>query len=181
MNIKRLLVSILIAGTQAAATASDFTPTHVGLHLGSVHDRAGFNNLNLGLAFRWAEKSGMLGADTGAFVAGVYCNSLNTPSVYAGYELEWEVAQNWSASIAAGLVTGYPKIGSLSKGKATGNAGCAHRTAEEKARPQEVALPFVLPGIAYKMTEKQSVRLHYLPKMQPKGVHVLHLIVMQSF
>lgn len=68
--------------------------TTVGMHLASVHERAGFNNTNLG---------GYVRFENGATV-GAYRNSINQDTVYAGYT--WRVGDG-PFSVSAVALTGY--------------------------------------------------------------------------
>lgn len=175
MNTIKFIAACACFTWAEAGYCSDFKPTHIGLHIASAHDKAGLNNINPGISLRWADAQG------DGVVAGVYCNSFNSISAYAGYAWEWSLAPRWSASLAVGGVTGYPEIGSQFKGQSSGNVGCTRRTADERARPKAALLPFVLPGIAYHLDDKQSVRLEYIPKGHEKGSNAFHLMVVRKF
>lgn len=69
----------------------------VGAHIGSWHDRPGFNNTNPGLYVR---------LDNGV-TAGVYRNSLSKPSVYLGRSFETPLADWVSVAVTVGVVSGY--------------------------------------------------------------------------
>lgn len=101
-----LAMSLVLALPRAAHAQPGWTwsvlPQSVRLHLGSWHDRPGYNNANLGLALRW--KSGL--------VAGGFHNSLSRPSWYGGmivplYEKRLQV------ELMAGVITGYSETGPL--------------------------------------------------------------------
>jgi hypothetical protein len=72
----------------------------LGIHVGSQHSRAGFNNLNPGVYFR---------AETGE-TAGAYLNSTEKLSLYAGYTLTGKTpVPEVSYSLGLGVITGYTK------------------------------------------------------------------------
>jgi hypothetical protein len=69
----------------------------VGLHLGSIHERAGFNNVNPGAYVRDAE----------GWTVGVYRNSVRRVSLYGGRTWESPAWHGLSAAVTVGVVTGY--------------------------------------------------------------------------
>jgi hypothetical protein len=83
-------------------------------------------------------------------VAGAYYNSERAHSVYAGYSWGWQASSlPVSAAITAGAVSGY------SAGK---------------------LLPLLVPSTALHMGST-ALRLTYVPKVEKKGAHALHLSV----
>lgn len=92
------LAAALTLAAHPANAAPDSTitaPLTVGVHLGTYHkDRAaGYNEVNLGV---YVERNG--------WTAGVYHNSINHPSVYAGYTFQHVVGP---LDITLVGVTGY--------------------------------------------------------------------------
>ena len=69
----------------------------VGLHLGSIHDKPGFNDSNPGAYLKL--KNGL--------TLGTVFNSENKQSYYAGLTLDKELTESVSASITFGGITGY--------------------------------------------------------------------------
>jgi hypothetical protein len=81
-------------------------------------------------------------------VAGVYYNSERAYSMYAAYSWGWQSSRlPVSAAITAGAVTGY-------------NAG--------------QLLPLLVPSTALHLGST-ALRLTYIPKVEKKGAHALHL------
>jgi hypothetical protein len=130
--------STLVCAVLAAFDTRGAHPDVVGVHVGSIHSRPGFCNLNLGLYYR---------VDAG-WQAGGYRNSECRASYYAGWHTETE--GRFRLGIGLGGVTGY--------------------------RGQGVQ-PVVMPSIAFSITERESLRLIYLPKRDPKSAAVLHLTI----
>lgn len=97
--MKKMITLLLLAACACASQAQNLLPTTVGLHLGTKHSSAGYNNTNPGVYARW--DSGM--------TAGVYYNSERATSAYAGYL--WETGAYTPLQLQAGLllgvVTGY--------------------------------------------------------------------------
>lgn len=98
--MKAIILSGLLLSA-FAATAADFAPTHLTVHLASVHSQPGYNNINLGAGLRWADSAG------DGPVAGIYYNSDRSTSAYAGYSWNWPLAGPVSVQLMAGGVTGY--------------------------------------------------------------------------
>lgn len=99
----KTLIAALLATVAMTAQAADFVPTHLTVHVASVHTRAGYNNTNPGIGLRWAD------ADGDGPVVGVYHNSERGVSVYAGYAWNWTIAGALSVQVTAGAVTGYKR------------------------------------------------------------------------
>lgn len=93
---------IALALCTVAALAMTFFPpsakaSTIGAHIGSWHDKPGFNNVNPGLYYRH---------DNGATV-GIYRNSIRRTSTYAGWTFERDLSPSVSAAVTVGVVTGY--------------------------------------------------------------------------
>jgi hypothetical protein len=88
---------LLLVYVAAALPASCAQAQTVGLHLGSVHERAGFNNVNPGAYVR--------GAD--GWTVGAYRNSVRRLSVYGGRTWESPAWHGLSAAVTVGVVSGY--------------------------------------------------------------------------
>ena len=71
--------------------------TTLGLHIGSQHDKPGFNDTNPGVYIR---------LDNGS-TFGTVLNSMNRQSFYAGMTWDRRVTDNTQVSLTAGGITGY--------------------------------------------------------------------------
>lgn len=80
----------------AAISLSAAAQTSIGLHLVSVHDKAGFNNVNPGVY-----------VNIDGWTAGVYKNSESKTSAYGGYTFSGSLSQNLQWGVTVGAVTGY--------------------------------------------------------------------------
>lgn len=89
--MKLALALLALLATQAQAE------TTFGVHLGSIHDSKGFNNVNPGIYVR---------LDSG-FTAGTVYNSERKQSVYAGWTFEHHFTSKFSAAVTVGGITGY--------------------------------------------------------------------------
>jgi hypothetical protein len=157
-NTLKLIAALLISTSVNPAFSQENTwaPTIIGAHLVTAHTEAGFNNTNPGVYARWADASG-----TGP-VAGTYHNSERAQSAYAGYSWSWRTSGSGgqpntgalSASITAGLITGY-------------------RAAK--------VLPLLVPSAAWHTSQHTALRLTYVPKIEKRGAHALHLSAEWSF
>ena len=85
--MKAILLALICTAAQADT---------VGMHLGTVHDRPGFNGSNPGLYVIMDD-----------YIAGAYQNSENAPSAYAGKVFNYAA---WD--FAAVVMTGY-KVGTV--------------------------------------------------------------------
>lgn len=99
----KTLIAAILATVALTAQAADFVPTHLTVHIASVHTQGGYNNTNPGVGLRWADASG------DGPVVGVYFNSERSTSVYAGYAWNWPIAGALSAQITVGAVTGFKR------------------------------------------------------------------------
>ncbi|HKQ58326.1 MAG TPA: hypothetical protein VJY35_10715 [Candidatus Eisenbacteria bacterium] len=72
-------------------------PQTVRLHLASWHDRAGFNNANLGAALLW----------NGGLAVGGFANSYGRPSWYGGLVLPVLEVRAFRLELMTGVITGY--------------------------------------------------------------------------
>jgi hypothetical protein len=140
-----LLLLVLSAGAQADS---------LGLHVGTWHERSGYNNVNPGLSYR---------RDAGE-VVGFYCNSEsrsdrfpNAPicrvSVYAGQDFRLPLRPGVDLGLVVGLVSGY--------------------------RPDPVMV-LVSPHVSATLGGVE-VSLLYLPKPNPKGTQAISLMLGRSF
>ena len=103
-GMRRLLaIAAFSAVAATGASAADFAPTHLMVHVASVHTQPGFNNTNLGVGLRWADAKG------DGPVAGVYYNSERSTSAYAGYAWNWQIAGPVSAQLTVGGIGGYKR------------------------------------------------------------------------
>lgn len=98
-------------------------------------------------------KSGFCGLNLGAYYrweagwqVGGYRNSECRASFYVGWHIE--TSGRLRAGIGLGGVTGYKGQG---------------------------VQPVVMPSVAYSLTERESIRLIFLPKRDPKSAAVLHM------
>lgn len=102
--------------------------------------------------------AGMNNFNPGAYIItddgwtlGTYFNSERHQSVYTGRTFNYKINRDWSAQLAIGIITGYE----------------AHDV-----------LPLVAPSITRRIPDSDwKARLFYLPKVEKKGSHVLHLTV----
>ncbi len=85
----KLFALALFAATSANSTT-------IGLHLGSVHDKSGFNDTNPGVYLK---------TDEGYTVGTVY-NSVNKQALYAGYTFSRNLGKVEIAATVGGI-TGY--------------------------------------------------------------------------
>lgn len=92
------LVCLFIGLTIIASCAPQpsYAETSVGVHIGSVHDKQGFNNINPGV---YVNHNG--------WTAGTYYNSERKQSYYAGYTAQGELVHNLSWGLTVGAITGY--------------------------------------------------------------------------
>ena len=139
----KTLSTMLLAVASALATpaqAADF-----GVHLGTYHTRHGvYNNVNPGVYVR---------ADNG-LTAGVYLNSVNKVSTYAGYTASTPVGDA-ELSLTFGGITGYP------------------------AAP---VMPLAVPSLKVNVTKSTGLRLTWIPRVHPKvDTHAVHLSVETTF
>lgn len=102
--INQYLIGALIALTSFAVQADDEPESKgsmiIGMHLGSIHDRGDYNNVNPGLYVR-----------SGAWTGGIYRNSLRKTSLYGGYTFDYETPSLplvKTLSLTVGVVSGYP-------------------------------------------------------------------------
>ena len=84
-----IIAALCLFCTQASAQT-------FGLHVGSYHDKPGFNNVNPGAYVRFAN----------GVTAGFYRNSIDRDSVYVGYTAERFIGPVGFA-VTAGAITGY--------------------------------------------------------------------------
>lgn len=147
MKTPALLLALLCASAQA-----DILPNKVGLHIGSWHSEPGYNNSNPGLNAQWSN----------GLTAGFYENSESKPgarktSGYIGHIWQTDQAQfagiGWSASLTAGLVTGYARA---------------------------KVMPFAMPAASVHFG-KTELSLGYIPKFEKNGAHTLHLMLRREF
>jgi len=87
---KILTIALSAIAMQAGATT-------IGAHLGSWHDRPGFNNTNPGLYVK---------LDNGV-TAGYYRNSIRGNSAYLGHTSSVDLVGTVRAEATIGLITGY--------------------------------------------------------------------------
>ncbi len=71
--------------------------TTIGLHIGSKHDKPGFNDNNPGLYIKTDKK----------YTFGTVYNSVNKQAYYAGYTYDYQLTNNLEASVTLGGITGY--------------------------------------------------------------------------
>lgn len=90
-------ISTVIGALAAAAFMVSVQAQTAGLHVASVHEAEGMNNVNPGVYFRSA----------GGWTGGVYRNSIRRTSVYAGFTWSTSDWHGLSAAVTAGGVTGY--------------------------------------------------------------------------
>jgi hypothetical protein len=113
----------------------------LGIHLATAHSAPGLNDKNPGLYVR-----------AGALAAGVYRNSHNVTSAWAGYTWETDRRQVGPVyvrgAVTAGGVTGYPRA---------------------------PVMPMVNASAAADLGGPVAVRLTFIPNPLPKGAHGLHL------
>lgn len=103
--MKQLIFGGLIALSALAANAQDKTEEvkeslTLGMHLGSIHDRGDYNNVNPGLYVR-----------SGGWTGGIYRNSLRKTSIYGGYTFDYDTPSLplvKTVSLTVGVVSGYP-------------------------------------------------------------------------
>jgi len=97
------LLAFLFLGLSIAAQADS-----LGVHVGTWHEKSGYNNVNPGLNYTTSE----------GYTAGFYCNSEshspkypNSPtcklSTYAGKDFRTSVRDGVEVGLVAGIVTGY--------------------------------------------------------------------------
>ena len=79
------------------AVPRDYLPQAVRLHVGSWHDRGGFDNLNVGAALRWS--SGL--------TVGGFRNSIGRPSWYGGIVRPLFESRALQLELMVGAITGY--------------------------------------------------------------------------
>lgn len=132
---KFILVLLALCGSAHAQT--------MGLHIASAHEHGGFNGVNPGVYVR---------LDSG-WTAGIYRNSMERTSVYAGFTLETGT-RPLSAAITLGCITGY-------------NASVT---------------PLVVPSVAYHFGSN-AVRVGFIPRPPGLGgaSSALHLMVEHHF
>lgn len=92
--MKKIITLCALLACALHSQAQGLLPSTVGLHLGTKHSSAGYNNTNPGVYARW--HSGI--------TAGVYYNSERATSAYAGYL--WETAAYTPLQLQAGLLVG---------------------------------------------------------------------------
>lgn len=165
--MRKFLAALFIASAALAATAqepaeakqiatSTLLPNTLGLHIGSRHSVAGFNNSNPGLYGRWAD------AHENGWAAGTYFNSERAQSVWGGY--------SWSSpKLALGSVglRAFGASAGLTLGGVTG-----YRAAK--------LLPLVVPSAALHLGDA-AARLTYVPKVEKRGAAALHLSLEYRF
>lgn len=100
--INKYLIGGLIALTAISAQAKEETKDSMtfGMHLGSIHDRGDYNNVNPGLYVR-----------SGGWTGGIYRNSLRKTSIYGGYTFDYDTPSLplvKTLSLTVGVVSGYP-------------------------------------------------------------------------
>lgn len=90
------------------------TVVAVGLHIGSYHEKPGFNNVNPGIYAR----------TSGDQIVGVYYNSLKRPTVYVVQDFHLIKLGPVRSSVALGVATGYywPVIPMAAAGVSVGPA-----------------------------------------------------------
>lgn len=93
-----LKVALITACIGLAGIAGPADAQTIGLHLGSKHSAAGYNNVNPGLYLRSAD----------GWTAGAYRNSVRRTSVYAGWTGGIDITSGVRAEVTAGFITGYP-------------------------------------------------------------------------
>lgn len=91
--MKQYLIAA-IAATAISAAAQ----TAIGLHLVSVHDKSGFNNVNPGV---YVNHKGL--------TAGLYHNSEHKPSAYLGYTFSGDLPLSMKWGVTVGAITGYSR------------------------------------------------------------------------
>jgi hypothetical protein len=89
-TMKKLIFCTLFVPVDSSATT-------IGLHLGSVHDKPGFNDTNPGIYLK---------TDSGITVGTVY-NSVRKQGFYAGYTFVKMLTNSIEASVTLGGITGY--------------------------------------------------------------------------
>ncbi len=94
LHIKTVLVCVACSCFTGLGSAATF-----GLHLGSRHDEAGFNDRNLGIYAKF---------DNG-LTLGTFENSVSRQSFYVGKTWEIPVAEQLDAAVTAGAITGYDR------------------------------------------------------------------------
>jgi hypothetical protein len=92
MKHRKTIIAAALLGASFWASAQTF-----GVHVGSVHDRDGFNNVNPGLYVR---------LDSGLTLGTVY-NSERRQSYYAGWTWSAPLHERVEASVTLGAITGY--------------------------------------------------------------------------
>lgn len=121
----------------------------IGVHLGSVHSSPDACRAGSGRPCNDANPGAYL--RSGPWVVGGYHNSVSRPTVYAGRS--WPLASlgPLSLDVAALAATGYPAA---------------------------AVVPLVTPTAAWRVADRASVRLSYLPRLgRWNETHVLHLSV----
>ncbi len=100
--LKRSPLLCLFIGLTVIASCApqpSYAETAVGLHIGSVHDKPGFNNINPGV---YVNHNG--------WTAGTYYNSERRQSYYAGYTFESApLYGSLRGALTIGAITGYGK------------------------------------------------------------------------
>ena len=131
-----LLAATISAGLQPRAEAQEIAA--VGVHVGSWHSEPGFNNANPGAYVRTAD----------GWTAGVYRNSIQHTSVYAGWTTGTALADGVRAEVTLGAITGY----------------------------QIPLLPMAIPSVRFALGDHLGARLILIPRISPKfGAHVVSL------
>jgi hypothetical protein len=101
---ERLVLALsLVLAFPGAAAAQLAWPQYVRLHLGSWHDRSGYDNANLGLAVRWS----------GGLTVGGFHNSLGRPSYYGGLVVPIFDRRSVRLELMSGVITGYSEASPL--------------------------------------------------------------------
>lgn len=131
----------------AGAVAGPAKAATVGVHVGSWHSNPGYNNVNPGVMAR---------ADSG-LTAGAYCNSESRSE-------RFPTAPRCQLAAYAG----YHRDWDLAPGLKVGLTGGV-LTGYSRAQ----VLPFVVPSLLI----GDHVRLIYAPKVEPKGVQTVSLVL----
>ena len=92
------MVAVIMAGIVLSCQQAR-AETSIGIHIGSQHDKAGFNNFNPGV---YVNHNG--------YTLGTYYNSERKQSYYAGYTAQGELVRGLNWGLTIGAITGYAAL-----------------------------------------------------------------------
>lgn len=95
-----LMLAFPREGFAQLALPTSILPEAVRFHLGSWHDRGGYDNANLGVALRWKSR----------LVVGGFNNSYSRPSCYGGLVVPAFEKGAVRLELMAGVISGYSDV-----------------------------------------------------------------------